>query len=563
MRRVDTIKVTFFPSLLARGAARHRAGRSSTPLLLGASLGLVALTTVLAFISAWSARANTRQLLRDYAAFAAWSYRQHLGNDLEEAAWLTLGPINHREPHHSQKTPAATDLPRYRNTNLAECHCNPPARPATYYRFALGSDTMTTAGAEAPPGLSTAIPPIIRRLIRSDSTLPRLGIVRAPGRTEVIAYGLMPTDWGDTIVYGFTFDSLSLLAGFDSVLHRASLLPTAVTHGHPNRELLALEIRDTTGRLLHRSPGWPVDEREWPYIAAESLPSLRGGFVTRLTLNPATAPALLAGGLPKTPLAVLVAIGVLGVMAALVALAQLRREGELTRLRSGFIAGVSHELRTPLAQMRLFLDTLRLKRYDTEAEREWLMGHLTRETTRLEHLVENVLAVSRLDRGMVSEAPLEPLDLGREAGEAVSAFAPLAASHRVELAAELQEGVGVLADQAALRQLLLNLLDNAVKFGPPGQVVRLRVARKNGAAALTVTDQGPGVDDADRERIWEPYYRGSNSATRVVGGSGIGLAIVREVATRFGGAVTVGSAPGGGAEFTVSFPAPGERGDSA
>jgi signal transduction histidine kinase len=555
--------VAFFPFPLARSAALRRSGRSSTPVLLGASLGLVALTTVLAFIAAWSARANTRQLLRDYAAFAAWSYKQHLGNDLEEAAWLTLGPINHREPHHSSKTPTAADLPHYREMNLAECHCDPPAHPATYYRFPLGSDTLTTAGTPAAPGLSSALPRVIRTLIRSDSTLPRIGIIRVPDRPEVVAYGLMPTEWGDTIVYGFTFDSLSLIAGFDSVLQRASLLPTAVTHGHPNHELLGLEVRNTAGELLHRSPGWPVDEKEWPYIAAESLPPLRGGFVARLTLNPASAPALLAGGLPKTPLAVLVAIGVLGVMAALVALAQLRREGELSRLRTGFVAGVSHELRTPLAQMRLFLDTLRLKRYDTEVEREWLMGHLTRETTRLEHLVENVLAVSRLDRGVISEAPLEPLDLGREVDEAVSAFAPLAASRQVELSVELQEGVGVLADQAALRQLLLNLLDNAVKFGPPGQVVRLRVARRNGSAALTISDQGPGVGEEDRERIWEPYYRGSNSATRAVGGSGIGLAIVREVATRFGGSVSVQTPAGGGAEFTVSFPTLGERSGDA
>ena len=191
-------------------------------------------------------------------------------------------------------------------------------------------------------------------------------------------------------------------------------------------------------------------------------------LIARLTLLPSAAPTLLAGGLPRAPLPLLLLIGLMGIVAAALATAQLRRQGELARLRSEFVAGVSHELRTPLAQLRLFLDTLRLKRYDTPEEQEWLVGHLTRETTRLEHLVENVLAASRLDRGMHPSVPLVPLDLGAEVKEAATAFAPLAASRRAILDTEVSEGIEVLADQATLRQLVLNLLDNAVKFGPRG-----------------------------------------------------------------------------------------------
>lgn len=531
-----------------------RRASSSSFLLLVSSLGLVALTAVLAVAAAWNSRANTKQLLRDYAAFAAWSYRQHLENNLGEAAWLTLGPIGHREPHQNRRTPTATDLPRYREANLKECRCDPPERPATYYRFSLNSDSLTTAGAPLAPGMAQAIPAALRTLVRGDGVGPRAGITRLVGRHDLTAYGLMPTEWGDTIVYGFTFDSAGLVAGFDSVLATAPLLPAAVTRGHPNTKLFSYEIRDTAGTVFRRGSRWPANEHEWPFIAAESLPPRRGGLVVRLTLVPEAAPLLLAGGLPRTPLSLLVLVGVLGVGAAGVALLQIRREGELARLRRDFVAGVSHELRTPLAQLRLFLDTLRLKRYDTEAEQEWLVGHLARETTRLEHLVENVLAVSRLERDMRATEPLEPLDLGREVSEAASAFAPLAASRKITIETSLEQGVGVLADQAALRQLLLNLLDNAVKFGPPGQVVRLTLTRDGNLARLRISDQGPGVPEEDRDRIWEPYFRGTNPATRAVGGSGIGLAIVREVAERFGGTVRVDSAGPSGAQFTVSLP---------
>lgn len=377
------------------------------------------------------------------------------------------------------------------------------------------------------------------------------------GTHRLAGFGPMPTDWGDTLVYGFTLDSLEIATTFERVPQDAPLLPEAVTKGRPNTGLFALEVRDARGNIFYRSREWPADEREWPFIAIDSLGPRTAGLVTRLTLVPGTAPSLLAGGLPRAPLPLLLLTGMLGIVAAGVAAAQLRRQGELARLRSDFVAGISHELRTPLAQLRLFLDTLRLKRYDTPQEQEWLVSHLTRETTRLEHLVENVLAASRLDRGMHPSVTLVPLDLGAEVRDAAMAFAPLAASRRAVLDTEVTDGVAVLADQATLRQLVLNLLDNAVKFGPAGQHVRLSVTRSNGTARLTVTDQGPGVPEAEWERIWEAYYRGSGEATRAVGGSGIGLALVREIAGSFRGTATVAAAPGGGAAFTVTMPVAG------
>jgi signal transduction histidine kinase len=522
--------------------------------LLCASLGLVLFTTWVALAAARKHRDSTAQLLRDYAAFAAWSYAGHLTSEMEESIWYTVSPIEHREPHQHRMIPHASDLIDYRANNLRLCNCDPPARPASYFSFLLGSDSLEIAGRPLTPGLQSSIPRVMTQAIRGPLPTRRSGVIGLDRTGNLAAYGLMPTSWGDTIVYGFTFDSAALVVAFDSVLTHASLLPAAVTHGRENAELLTLEVRDTTGHLLYQAADWPADPREWPYIAEESLPPLKGGLVARLTVRPEAAGLLLSGGLPRTPLPLLLLVGVLGVALSVMAVSQLRREGELVRLRSDFVAAVSHELRTPLAQIRLFLDTLRLRRYDTEAEQEWLVGHLVRETTRLEHLVENVLAASRLERGAPSQVPLETLDLGQEVTEAVAAFAPLAASRQAALQTELATGIEVRGDRAALRQLLLNLLDNAVKFGPRGQTVRIGVSRDSEHGRLIVSDQGPGVSSEERERIWEPYYRGSSQAARAVGGSGIGLAIVREIADRFGGVVTVGEAADSGAEFCVEFP---------
>jgi signal transduction histidine kinase len=532
---------------------------SNTPLLLlVASLGLIGVAAGAAVVTAWKARANTRQLLGDYAAFAGWSYQQHLLEEFGTALWSTVGPVGHREPHHGRNVPAVYKLPIYRDKNLKDCRCGPGPVPATYFRFRLGTDSLDLSGDSLPPGMAAPLVAAVTRAARGGERAGREGaMVDVAGTRQLAGFGPMPTDWGDTLVYGFTLDSTQLSATFERVLHDAPLLPAAVTKGRTNTGLFALEVRDRTGNVYYRSSEWPGDEREWPFIASDSLGPRGAGLITRLTLVPATASTMLVGGLPRAPLPLLLLIGLLGIVAAGLATAQLRRQGELARLRSDFVAGISHELRTPLAQLRLFLDTLRLKRYDTPQEQEWLVGHLSRETTRLEHLVENVLAASRLDRGMHPSVPLVPLDLGAEMREAATAFAPLAASRRAVLETEAPEGVEVLADQATLRQLVLNLLDNAVKFGPPGQHVRLSVTRSNGTARLTVTDQGPGVPERERERIWEPYYRGTNEATRAVGGSGIGLALVREIAGSFGGTATVAAAPGGGAAFSVTMPALG------
>ncbi|HMV31991.1 MAG TPA: HAMP domain-containing sensor histidine kinase [Gemmatimonadales bacterium] len=553
------------PALPPPAGPDVRTGRAPSrwPLaLLTASLGLVILATVVAGLSTRKHGATTVQLLRDYAAFAAWSYSQRIAEDLGEGAWFTLNPIQHSAPHRQREMPAASDLVGYRAGNLDRCRCDGGVSPSSYFRFRLGSDTVETAGAPLAgtdhAALLRDLPAVLRR---KGIRVPPTGFV-ALAPDGLAAYGLMPTEWGDTMVYGFTVDRAALSATFTRVLRENSLLPAAVTRGARNEELLLLEVADTGGRVLYRDADWPADPRDWPYAAVESLPAFRGGLVARLAVRPAAAATHLAGGFPWSPVPLLILVGLLGIGTAVVAVAQLRREGELARVRSDFVASVSHELRTPLAQIRLFLDTLRLKRYDTPAEAEWLVGHLSRETTRLEHLVENVLSVTRLERGPGAELRQERLSLDREVAESLLAFQPLAASRHVTLAADLADDVAIDGDRGAVRQLLLNLLDNAVKFGPPGQTVRVSLTRGPAGARLSVRDAGPGVPDAERRRIWEPYVRGGGATTAAVGGSGIGLAVVQDLARRMGGAVAVGSAPGGGAEFSVTLPLAGGNGGS-
>lgn len=255
---------------------------------------------------------------------------------------------------------------------------------------------------------------------------------------------------------------------------------------------------------------------------------------------------------PQVILSLLFALLTLTLGLAAVMLYRLRREHEVQRQRSTFTSSVSHEMRTPLAQILLFAETLQLGRTRSDADRALATGAIVQEARRLMRLVDNVLRFARLER--------EPAALRQDVvsvdalvRETTAHFAPLAETSRVTLDVHVPEGADALADADALRQVLLNLLDNAVKYGPPEQCVRTRVTHDRDAVHVIVEDEGPGIAPADRERIWQPFERAETTST---GGSGLGLTIVRELTEAMSGRVRCEAvtADGRGARFIVTLP---------
>jgi signal transduction histidine kinase len=137
--------------------------------------------------------------------------------------------------------------------------------------------------------------------------------------------------------------------------------------------------------------------------------------------------------------------------------------------------------------------------------------------------------------------------------ETLDAFRPLAAARDVTLRAAVPQRAVVRADPSALRQIILNLLDNAVKYGPRGQTVSVAALVENGRTRIAVDDQGPGIPLADRQRVWQGYYRLPRESRSAVAGSGIGLAVVRSLATDMGGRTWVEDTDTGGARFVVEL----------
>lgn len=348
-------------------------------------------------------------------------------------------------------------------------------------------------------------------------------------------------------IVAFEAKSSGLDVYFDFALNIRPLLPRALTRGIPQDSLVSIAVLTPGGAPLFRSER-TYDSR---YVAEETLAARFGGLRVRAALHPATAHVLLFEGPPRAQPFALAALALLAAALLAAALLVVRREAELARARADFIASVSHELRTPLAQIRLFAETLLLGRVRSESERRRSLEIIDQEAGRLGDLVDNVLDVTRGKRSLPALAP-EPTDLGALIEEIAERFAPLAAARGATIARELAPDVSARVDRNATRRMINNLLDNAVKYGPAGQTVRLRLERAGSEARISVEDEGPGVAERDRSRIWERFVRADLSATP---GAGIGLAVVREIAERHDGRAWVEDAPGGGARFVVSLPA--------
>jgi signal transduction histidine kinase len=232
----------------------------------------------------------------------------------------------------------------------------------------------------------------------------------------------------------------------------------------------------------------------------------------------------------------------------------MRRETEMARLKSDFVANVSHDLKTPLSVIRMFGETLELGRVPDEGRRREYYRVITRESERLSRLIDNVLDFSRIEGGRrrYERAPtaVEPL-----VRDTLDAFAyPLEQQGfkiELNLAPDLPD---VPMDADAIGQALANLVDNAVKYSGVERTIVLDARREGDRLALSVTDRGIGIAAAEHARIFEKFYRVGQSDTQSRRGSGVGLALVRHIVEAHGGEVTVQSAPGQGSRFTLWLP---------
>ncbi|HOP42542.1 MAG TPA: HAMP domain-containing sensor histidine kinase [Flavobacteriales bacterium] len=225
-----------------------------------------------------------------------------------------------------------------------------------------------------------------------------------------------------------------------------------------------------------------------------------------------------------------------------------RRDLELARMQHNFLLAVTHELRTPIASLKLQLQTLERAGLSAR-QRDELREDALEDVDRLGRLTETLLSAARLESGRHDLRP-GPLDLV----ELVRAEMDRAARHGARLELKAPERLPARVDPEAMRMVVGNLLDNALKYGPADGPVDVSLDLSDNGATLVVADRGPGVPASERQVIFRRFHRGGDEETRRTKGTGLGLYLVGRTLEAMGGSVLVGDRPGGGAIFTATFP---------
>lgn len=522
-----------------------------------AVLFLLLAAAVLAFRSDRAAvvgqNAMEESALRDYAAFAAFGYAGYAKSALKTVATAELGPA---EPFLYGPL---TQGPLLSPEDLVPA--TPPICPGCpradsirqYFRVELPGGPLIGSGDGFPDALG---------LWLADTLVatPKPGI--QPYEFITLFPEIAGERWGLAMVvrhdsvgtplfaYGIDAPPEAFASVFTALFERSVLLPPSLTRGLSNDAMLSLSVRTPDGLVLFDTGRGHDPALEAVYVSDATLgritvhASVRREMMERLLIGRSRH----HGGFP-------VMLALIGLVFGLIlsGLAHLRRHLELVRLRDDFVARVSHELRTPLTQIRMFAETLLLGRLTEKAGRRRALEIIHQEAVRLGDLVEHILQFSNGDRGAITISP-EPVDLEECINEIIERFQPVARSRRSKVTFSPVHGLTVEVDRAGMARMLLNLLENAMKYGPSPQTVHVSTVAENGRVQVRVDDEGPGVPAWERSRVFEAFRRLERDSGSPVGGSGIGLSVVHQIAVLHGGTARVEDAPSGGARFVIELP---------
>ncbi len=239
--------------------------------------------------------------------------------------------------------------------------------------------------------------------------------------------------------------------------------------------------------------------------------------------------------------------------ALLLVLKDLTREQQIERMRADFVANASHELRTPLASLSGFIETLQGAARSDEKSRDKFLNLMRGQAERMKRLIDDLLSLSRIEMN-AHQRPSATLDLADIARHVCDSLRPLAQKDKIELNVKLSEPLMVNGERDELVQVMVNLVENAIKYSNPNSSVDIESTTTADKVSLSVIDHGRGIAEEHIPRLTERFYRISVQESRSRGGTGLGLAIVKHILMRHRGRLVVSSIVGQGSRFTVQLP---------
>lgn len=508
---------------------------------LALALGLGAAATVVAWRAAQRQRAALEDAIRSQIGLMA----DAVGNSLQAELWLGVRTLLRATTlaATSGRLPSADSL-----TRTAFGSAVGPGlirlQPVRYFIIDPDRPSWTVSGAVLDSaGQAARMVSLHQRLGNPPWLDPErfAYIVLGSGDgAEFLVFATLPN--GKRFV-GFELPVSQLSnAVFDQVLrsHRRTVPQGASVDSLP----LALRVTSPEGALLYQTTPAPAG----PFLSTAHMSGSLTSTV-EVSLPPTDLALLVRGGLPGSPTAWLLA-GFIGYAVLLggIGLATWRALA-LARLRTDFAGTVSHELRTPLTQVLLYAETLQRDQPLSTDQRRSALEAIVRETRRLVQMVENVLTVSLVGRP-TPRLVYQPEEIDILVNEVLAGFAPAFRQRRVHPVVSVEGPVTARCDGDAVRQILRNLVDNALRYGPERESLSILARQEEGRLELVVEDSGPGVPATERSRIWEPFVRLEGTPGR---GTGIGLSVVRQLAELHGGSARVEEGTRGGSRFVVDL----------
>lgn len=539
-------------------------GRPSSNLRLSGSRLLVVFLVATLVLSFWlgvqalrasrSHRATAEAVLTDYSSIAVWEYSRLVRENLDYLDRWVFDDIP-RTLRRRPPEPEVMENDLRRVLRNQRCDCDRLRSEAWFFRVELREGAILTHPETVGSPERSRLTTEVRRRVSPDSE-ERRGILTFErgvvlDSASLAVYSLSRTsDQATAFVYGFVAEARAFGELFSRWNREAVLLPEAVRGPYPSDSIVRVAVHGPGGVPIFASPTiYPAT-----FSASDTLEAEFGSLVVESAIKPDAASQLIIGGLPRSRIPLLLGLMVLTLGLGAGALFQIRREHHLARLRDDFISGVSHELRTPLTQIRIFAELLNDGKLRSEEERARSTAVIDREARRLSDLVDNILHFSRLRRPSTASPVREEIDVENAVSDLIDAFRHQAEAQASVIESEVGSGLTVLADRSGFHRLLSNLLDNALKYGGSDQTVQIVARRVGDRVRISVQDEGPGVPKRDRKTIWDSYSRLDRDRTGEVQGSGIGLAVVAELSSGYGGSAWVENADGGGARFVVELP---------
>ncbi len=530
-------------------------GTNLLVVFLFVTLGLSLWLGYQALDAAASQRRTAEGVLTDYAGIAALEYSRRIEEGLGRFNRLLFDDVPRNAERRALK-PGEMENDLHYALRSQDCRCESLREQARFFRLDLRDRTLVLDSDRVPVGIRDWLVSEISRHRGANPELRTAFVPLRPGTgsdtSAVIIYRISrSSDGGDTYAYGMLAGGPAFSELFSTWYRRRPLLPASIASSQPNDSLLQVSVHGPEELTVFQSPS------PFPDVASvrETLDPEFGSMVVQAGIRQDASSHLIIGGLPRSRIPLLLGLMILTLGVGGAALLQLRRERQLARLRDDFISGVSHEFRTPLTQIRVFAELLDDEKLRTDEERKRSTRVINREARRLTHLVENILQFATLSRIPSAKGELEEIDLETAVGELAEAFGPQAASVQTQILVSVTPGVQVSAARGGLYRILANLLDNALKYGPPGQSIDVQTSETEDTVQISVEDGGPGIPVHERDRIWNPYRRLERDMAGEAQGSGIGLAVVSELCSAYGGRAWVEDGARGGARFVVELPA--------